>query len=368
MAGGDAVLMAQPSMTAANDLHEGLDASFPATHLRISPLISAFGQPPKVWGSQAGRGDRCKIGPNIDETYRMRKQQPKSPFKLLVFLCFVHHLAGVVYRLKVFVFPLPKVASFSEELGHCAISYCEKSFIEQFCSNPACPKKLLVFEAVVEGTIEDGEIINKYFHAILDQFMEYGRHATLKSCQSGHVNTQRSHPENNSTHARLTVRASGRRIEGESDLSWLHCLVYGSRSPRAWLLCGSSELKKPGPLVWQIMRRENNWELVLKRLPFRALPCAKEAFSETWIRRQWWIKASKKGRINDGKVHTGRFIEHGKEWMIDGISSFRKTLDPTHLGSSFFDCPSGVVRCCWLTMNSEKGDHRVASFIDLELL
>ncbi|GJV67839.1 putative reverse transcriptase domain-containing protein [Tanacetum coccineum] len=41
--------------------------------------------------------------------------------------------------------------------------------------------KTLVLEAVVERTTEDGEIIHKYFHAILDQFMEYGHHAALKS-------------------------------------------------------------------------------------------------------------------------------------------------------------------------------------------
>ncbi|GKF11709.1 hypothetical protein Tco_0049635, partial [Tanacetum coccineum] len=61
----------------------------------------------------------------------------------------------VMYGLKVFVFPFPK--------------YCSDS---------------VVSEVVVKGTTEDGEIVHKYFHAILNQFMEYGRHATLKRCRS----------------------------------------------------------------------------------------------------------------------------------------------------------------------------------------
>ncbi|GJS59982.1 hypothetical protein Tco_0654766 [Tanacetum coccineum] len=45
-----------------------------------------------------------------------------------------------------------------------------------------CWRSVWIFEAVVEGATEDGEVVHEYFHAILDQFIEYGCHTVLESC------------------------------------------------------------------------------------------------------------------------------------------------------------------------------------------
>ncbi|GKF06013.1 hypothetical protein Tco_0036681, partial [Tanacetum coccineum] len=46
---------------------------------------------------------------------------------------------------------------------------------------------LKVFEVVIERTTKDGEVVHEYFHAILDELMEYCCHAALKSVGALHT-------------------------------------------------------------------------------------------------------------------------------------------------------------------------------------
>ncbi|GJW89111.1 hypothetical protein Tco_0164451 [Tanacetum coccineum] len=63
---------------------------------------------------------------------------------------------------------------------------------------------------VVKGATKDGEVVHEHFHAIPDQFMEYGHHAALKSWAMWIWKYLENASKNGSTHARLTIRASGR--------------------------------------------------------------------------------------------------------------------------------------------------------------